>query len=132
MGIADLVARGNLSEFVVWSLVEGRLTIFGSDDMAYYHQLEVVYEDVTYIETPTSLWMPAFREATEEERLKCRWRDDDGGKLYVIEDRKGDETLVYYVAAASCSERVGMVYHYDRTDLRPGEQIAPWVRRQLG
>lgn len=131
MDINAFLDAGNLSEFVLWSLADGQLLLLGSDDLAYYHQIEVVYHGVEYIDAPTSFWRPRFRNATEEETRLFRTGKGVGRdtELYIIEDRCGGVVVTYLIAAESCSMSVGMVYHYDRANLQPGERIAHWIHR---
>jgi hypothetical protein len=133
MNINAFLDSSNLCEFVLWSLVDNELLILGSDDLAYYHQVEIAYHGLEYIEAPSSFWRPRFRDATELETRRS-WRRrvvgaDKSASLYVIEDGGDGAIETYFIAAESCVVSVGMVFHYDRPNLEPGERIAPWVRR---
>lgn len=122
----------NLSEFSIWSYEHGRLLLLASDDLAYYHLVEIAFEGVAYIDAPTTFWRPRIREATGAEAASFRASRgvEDEARVFVIEDQRGDdETSSHTIAAEGVSLDTGMVYHYDRPDLKPGERVAPWVRR---
>lgn len=131
MDVNSFLDSSNISEFVVWSFSDSRLLLLGSDDLAYYHQIEIIYHDVEYIDAPISFWKPRFRAATEEETRLFRAGKGASttASLHVIEDNSDGVITIYLIAAERCSVVTGMVYHYDRASLQPGERIASWVHR---
>ena len=130
MDINAFLEGSNLSEFALWSPAAGELLLMGSDDLAYYHQVEIHYHGVEYADAPASFWKPRFREATEQETHQFRMGEGAGtrAKLHVIEDSADGAVATYLVAVERCALAIGMVYHYNRPSLQPGERLAPWVR----
>ena len=45
-------------------------------------------------------------------------------------DRGPEQSMTYFVAASRVTTRAGMVYHYSRSNLKPGKRIAEWVMNQ--
>jgi hypothetical protein len=112
------------SEFRVLAEGGGRLVLMGSFDLDYYHDVEVTFHDVrscgdpAELHAPGELRWPQLHDAgpAGETRRRCVI-EDDGGRHVVV--------------AGGVSAEVGKVYPYDRgRELRPGERIAPWVRRR--
>ncbi|UQA63220.1 hypothetical protein [Polyangium aurulentum] len=128
--VNEFLRGSNICEFSLWSFNEGRLLVLGSDDLAYYHVVEIVFEGVEYIDASTSLWEPRFRNATavEAEAFWAAKGVKGEVELYVLEEEFDGKFTKHFVAAESMHVSTGMVYHYERENLKPGERIAPWVR----
>ncbi len=125
----ELRESTNTCDFEVLSFSDARLFIIGSFDLDYYHEVEIAFEDVVYIELPTYFNRPALRAATPEEANAYAYLGLDPTEyLYVIEEDPYVDSRKYYVAARSVSARKCMVYHYRREELKDGEEIAPWVK----
>ncbi len=126
----EMLATTNTSDFLVFSFNDSRLLILGSFDLVYYHEIEIVFEGVSYIGLPASFDRPRLRFATpDEERLFAFLGLDDRDRVYVVEPDSESGEGKHYVVAQRVVARKCMVYHYQREDLKPGEEIAPWVHQ---
>jgi hypothetical protein len=126
--LESLRASSNTSDFELRGYDGSRLLIIGSFDLAYYHEVEIEFEGVSYIELPTSFNQPRLRVATAEESKRLRFLDlSPPEKLYVIESDADSDGQSFYIAAERVRARRCLVYHYRRENLQEGEEIADWV-----
>jgi hypothetical protein len=115
------------------------LLIAGSFDFCYYHEIEVIFHEVSYISLPASFGEPHFRRASPVEVIEVgkqmgqqvsnlvAWDTEE--VVFCIEATT-DYTLnrlPFFVVARSVSWREGRVFYYEREHLKEGERIAPWV-----
>jgi len=126
--LESLRSSSNASDFEVQAYDGSRLLIVGSFDLAYYHEVEIEFEEVAYIELPTQFSDPRLRIATAEESARLRFLDlSPPEKLYAIDADPDVDGQTFFIAAESVRARRCMVYHYRREELKDGEEIAPWV-----
>jgi hypothetical protein len=95
-----------------------RLLIVGDHDLSYHHQVELIFFDVQHIKCDVEFYDPVFQLlgpchcGCGSQRIGIR---ADGGS--------------FEITAAGYQIVTGLVFHYDRENLQPGERIAPWVKR---
>jgi hypothetical protein len=107
--VNKLVAAGCF-EFSISSFDGQRLLIVGSRDLCYYHNVELVFDEVTYINCPVDFHDPQFAKGQE--------------RFFEIQ-AEGEN---FSIAASAVSIDICTVFHYDRGELlQPGERIADWV-----
>lgn len=124
----ELRESSNTSDYQILSFNDSRLFVIGSFDLDYYHEVEIAFEGVSYIELPTVFNWPTLRAATPDEANAYAYLGlDQTEYLYVIEEDPYVDSRKFYIAARSVSARRCMVYHYRREGLKDGEEIAPWV-----
>lgn len=83
---------------------EGVLVVRGSRDFCYYHNAEIRFVGVEYMELPASFCHAHFRAATPEETEALRRRVEFEGKLFcIVEEHDSPEERVRYVVASSAS-----------------------------
>ena len=130
--INEIVKTTNTTDFCVESLVNGTLLITGSCDHAYYHELEIRFLKVDYMSLPTFFDYPELSIATDEQRdLKPEIDVVETALLFVIhEDPQFNGGQTHYVVAEQLEITEGIVYYYQRENLKPGERIADWVERE--
>ena len=127
--IAELVA-GGISDFRVERFDSVNLLVIGSFDLVYYHDVQVEFADVQYIDCPTYFMDPHFRVGGDTERRQLEQRGVDvDGTVYIIDADAGRGRVSFSIVARDVRVSQAKVYHYDRKDLEPGESIAPWVKR---
>lgn len=108
----------------------GSFAIACSDDLTYYHTIEIVFADVLFtycrydfhIDTAKGLFVtsePSKLPITLNQRLL-----NDGYKLYTIEDEDG---AIYCIASKELSISYDSVLRYSRPDLQPNQRIADWI-----
>ncbi|HEX8395104.1 MAG TPA: hypothetical protein VF665_22345 [Longimicrobium sp.] len=104
------------SDFAVLTRDDERMVLIGGFDLDYYHDVQVTFHGVVSTECPEFLYTPHFHDAGAEGEHRH----------FVVRDEEGE----YHVVARGVDVQRGKVFHYDRGNLlRPGERIAPWVRR---
>jgi hypothetical protein len=121
------------AEYRVLSFDGSRLTIAGSRDLSYAHNVEVEFSEVSFISCPTDILEPTFRCATgDEAKTVGRLVSIDAGETLVAIDAGSSGSLerqVYFILAEGVRVSQGTVYYYERENLQPGERIAEWVKR---
>lgn len=120
------VADTNVDQFEIAPGQRGELILMGSDDLAYYHQVELVFASCSFVSLPWRFDEPRFRPATPEERRRCPIPPDEEDCVIAIETPDVDG-VVFMVCAQDLWVTYGMSYHYRRANLAPGETVAPWV-----
>jgi len=131
--INEIVTTTNTTDFVVHSYCRDTLLLTGSFDHSYYHELEIHFHAVSYIGLPIyNLDSPHISVATEAERKHYAHLElDNSDMLFTIHndpDFRGGHR--YCVAAERIEIVEGMVFYYVRENLKPGERIADWVKRE--
>lgn len=129
--INEIVETTNTTDFRLESFIGDSLLLIGSFDLSYYHQLEVRFDGVSFIGLPIDgIDSPKFSVAAKEERKAHSHLDLDADDVLfrVHHDPNFNGGTVYYVAAKRLSISEGMVYHYQRNNLKEGERIADWVK----
>ncbi|MGD1838594.1 MAG: hypothetical protein ACPKPY_11130 [Nitrososphaeraceae archaeon] len=126
--------RTNITEFEILNLsINGVLTIIGSFDSSYNHDIEIYIKNPSYISLPKYFEYPTFRRATEQEkqdleRERLFSNGIDGTVICVELDKALDEAFEkHYIIAEDFSYKFGVVYHYKRDNLKEGERIAEWI-----
>ncbi|MBL7950883.1 MAG: hypothetical protein JNM62_04130 [Flavobacteriales bacterium] len=131
--INQLVRAQEWFDFHVVECDFRKLVVGGSEDLTYYHKLEVVFENVFFFSgvisgwgTDTSKPMITIPEGEELRELNMRFEIQVGYQLFVIlpEDFKNK----IYVAAERLSYNTDTVFYYQRPDLKENERIARWVK----
>lgn len=115
--VNEMSASG-ISEFRIHLDFESRLVIFGSFDLDYYHDIEITFTGVQSIDCPVEIRWPQFYDPGPPGELR----------QFVIVDRWDD---THEIVARDVSVEIGKVYHFDHGQvLKPGERLAPWVKRR--
>ncbi|GAB5517712.1 hypothetical protein [Rhodopirellula baltica] len=125
-----VVANTNTSDFQLQSFNSVNALLIGSFDLCYYHEIELEFHEVSYINLPTiGLCSPRFAIAESNIRTAHAYLElDDTDILFEIINDPDFSGQRYYIAAENLTVREGLVYHYQRDELKDGERIAPWVK----
>jgi hypothetical protein len=125
--VTKLVESTNITDFSVSRFDGSSLLLIGSSDLSYYHEAEVLFTDVFYIQLYTPcLWSPRLRYAKAEEVAQFPHLEiDQGERLFAISSYSHEPRPIYFIGARDVEGR-SMVFHYHREDLQPGEEI--WDR----
>ena len=110
--VNELSAAG-VSEFQIASFDGYKLVIIGSFDLAYYHDIEVVFKDVSHINCPTDFRDPKFAVGAKAEE----------GRRFRIETDEGD----FEIHAAGVEVSIRKVYHTAHAETPPGVSEPPLV-----
>lgn len=129
----EIVRTTNTTDFRVQSYTPWRLLLIGSMDLDYYHEVELEFRGVSYVELHTlDVLNPEFAVAMPEERgaRRARLDVDADDVLFKITVWQAGRPVPppYWIVARDVELREGLVYHYARANLQAGERIASWVR----
>ncbi|GMQ64248.1 hypothetical protein [Vallitalea maricola] len=124
----EKLSNTNINDFYIINQDMFSLTLAGSFDSDYYHDVEVKFLDVEFICCPNHFTADSFRIATENEIYKLgevtNIKDSEGLAICMEDTSWGDK---YYMIAHSIEVSWGTVFYYMRENLGEGQRIANWV-----
>lgn len=122
--LVEALVSSNIFCYVFLRFEQGNLLIAGSLDLSYYHQVELWFEDVSYLQLTTAQIIGMkLRLATVEERQQVDPEElEDGHQLFVLYEGDPASSPLYFIGARTVKARKCMVYYGKRQDLRPGEE----------
>ncbi|MFU0912485.1 hypothetical protein [Kluyvera intermedia] len=124
--IIDDIKKHNWKEswldFSVFLYERNRLIIVGSDDLSYYHTLEIMVEVPSYISGVMD-WSCDL----DEEFIKSSTYADGSGDISVLEFYS-DSELKFKVVAEKISVNFDTVFYYKKENLNIGERLAYWIK----
>lgn len=110
----------------------GDLVVAVSEDLSYYHTLEINFHNVDFSAIKQSFSVDPgvglFKLITQEEMMRINKENGvtSGSQLFRLADEDG---AMFYVAAERITIGYDTVLHYYREDLQPGQRIASWVAK---
>ena len=109
--IADTCADG----FRIRSFDGSRMTMVGSFDHCYYHNVEVVFIEVAYCSCPTDMMDVKFRMAdrAERKRMKELLDMDEDDQVYCIEADAGVGDKTFMIVAIDATMREELVKYHE-------------------
>ncbi len=130
--VNEIVETTNTVDFRIQSYDSVNLMLTGSFDFCYYHEVELIFHEVSYISLPTDFSYPKFRKATSAEVSEI-------GKLIAVDTEEtvfcieaetsySLDKLPFFVVAEKVTLNEGLVFYYERENLKEGERIAPWIK----
>lgn len=129
--LTDELKNTNIDDFyIIHYDSSSKLTLAGSFDFSYYHDIEITFDDVSFISCPGSVFkVDTFRLATQEESKL----------LYEISHGYNEHTAIclednmfktkFFITANDLNYSLAKVYYYQRENLQPNERIADWARK---
>jgi hypothetical protein len=105
------ITEKGIDEFIIKQYDAGNLLIIGSPNIYYYHEVEIYFVSVSYINCPTSFSsLKNIRLAENDERNKYKeklqlWNED---LIVIIEDTFGEK---YYVVCEGYEYKFETVNH---------------------
>ncbi len=109
-------------DFSVFLYEQNRLIISGSDDLSYYHTLELIIDTPYYISGVMD-WSCDLNE----EFIKLSGCTDNAREMLVLEFYSEFE-LKFKVIAKKISINFDTVFYYKRENLKIGEGLAYWIK----
>lgn len=109
-------------DFSVFFYEGNRLTIAGSDDFSYYHNLEIIIENPSYISGVMD-----WSCDSNEEFIKLSIQNH-GSKIVSILEFYADNELRFKVIGGKVSGNFDTVFYYKRDNLKTNERLAYWVK----
>ncbi|WP_312116665.1 hypothetical protein [Brevibacillus reuszeri] len=105
------------------------LTLAGSFDFSYYHDIEIFFKNVSFIACPGSEFkanrIRLANEAEEEMLYKISHAYQEGVTICLEDTYFGHK---FYLSVSDLEYQVQTVYYYKRDQLKPNERIADWVK----
>ena len=130
--INEIPETTNTTDFRIQSFDSVNLLLTGSFDFSYYHEVEVKFQEVSYISLPADFSHPHFRRADEAEIASIRkivaLESEDIVFCIEAETSGSLDRLPFYVVAEKMTVTEGTVYYYEPETLKAGERIASWVK----
>ena len=128
----DAIIRSNpFFDLYVYSYDTDKLIIAGSQDLTYYHTLEIIFEDVLFVsgkftKLSTDKKSPIISMPENSKFLNIKYEIEQGYNLFRIsvEDLKNN----FFVAAKSISFNNDTVYYYNKKNLNRSERLAYFVK----
>lgn len=133
--IDSIIRRNAWFDFHVYSYDGYRMIITFSKDLTYYHNLEIIFEDIFYastffneLHTDLTKTVVEIPEPKLNKELNLEFEIEEGYQIIIIhtEDYKND----IYIAAKSLSYNTDIVYYYDRKNLVNNERLADFVQKE--
>lgn len=132
--LQDTLSKMNIYEYQILELSRSNvLTILGSMDFCYYHEIEIYIYNPSFISIPYRFSEAIFRAATDNEidilKEKLTVTEVSAKVLCVELDKLllGEKCEKHFIVAEEISFKEEIVYHYKRENLKDGESIADWV-----
>lgn len=124
------IEQRNISDFSILGFDNNNtLTLAGSFDFSYYHDIEIMFKNVSFLSCPSSFFKAnRFRLANEEEQKHILALSHGYSEGFVICLEDTDFQHRFYLSAEDIDYVVGTVYYYKREQLLPHERIADWVK----
>lgn len=128
--IQRVIDNRNINDFYIMDYGrEETLTLAGSFDFSYYHDIEIKFKNVSFIACPGSVFIVnRFRLATEEEDAMIQ-KISHGyheGVTICLEDTVFDHQ--FFLVVSDIEYVVQTVFYYKRENLQPNEKVADWVK----
>lgn len=106
----------------------------GSTDFSYYHQLEIVFEDIFFVFGNFSTWgsdteKQVFGFPDNEDELITRFNIEQNYQLF--EFRQDGLDNDFLIASNTLTYNKDRVYYYQRENLQPNERLADFVDKKL-
>lgn len=109
-------------DFSVFLYKKNQLVIVGSDDLSYYHTLEIIIENPSYINGVMD-WSCSL----DEDFIKSSTYID-GSRESLLLEFYSDSELKFKITAEKISINFDMVFYYKKENLNIGERLAYWVK----
>lgn len=120
-------------DFDVYRYDGYRLTVVGSTDFSYYHQLEIIFEDVFFVFGNFSTWgsdteKRVFGFPDNEAELITRFNIEQDYQLFEFRQDGLDNDFI--IASNTLTYNTDKVYYYPKDDLQPNERLADFVNKR--
>lgn len=124
----------NINDFYIIGMNRNHdLLMLGSFDFSYYHELELIFYDVTYINCPTSgFTINRLRVASEEEvtKLEKIIQDSCNGCIIALEDINSNNC--FYIMTNRIEFNFQLVKYYNDLGKQiEGQVISNWARERI-
>jgi hypothetical protein len=130
--INGLIRKELWFDFHVFKYDGRSLTIAGGPDLCYYHQLEIIFENVFFFHGFFAEWksdtsQPVFVLPDNEVQLSLQFEIEEGYMLFMFRTEDCENDVI--IAAEKISYNTDTVFYYLRENLGDNERIADFVKR---
>ncbi len=120
--------KNGVGKFIVISNNGYNLTLAGSFDIYYYHEIEITFEDIDFVSCPGGVfYINKFRKATDEEILELANHIKGYAKRGFVVCMENRHNEKFFVVAHGINYKWVTEYYYKRENLQTNEKIAKWV-----
>ena len=131
--INEIIQKETCFDFHILSFDGHRLIIGGSIDLTYYHNLEVVFEDIFFVSSFFKKWQSntkqtVFKIPDNEIQLNEKYEIEQDYQLFMFQTEYFKNDVL--IAANSISYNTDKVFYYDKSDLKSNERIAEFVKNK--
>lgn len=124
------LARTNIQHYYIYNYTSRpSLVLAGSFNFSYYHNIEITFNEVSFVTCPGGIFtVELFRLATEDElkRLNVFSYGYNDTPTICLEDQTFK--TAFFISAAEVNYTLQNVYYYKREPLAENERIADWVK----
>jgi hypothetical protein len=125
------LCKTNIDRFAIINSNRDSLTLAGSFDFCYYHEIEIEFLDVEFIFCPGGIFSVNCIRVASETEINELSKSLNGyskrGFVVCLENRFKEK---FYIISQQVNYRWGMVYYYLRENLQDGERIAEWALKE--
>lgn len=109
------------------------LTIAGSDDLTYYHTLEINFANIFFVSgyfegLHSDTTKTVFQQPENVKESNEKYEIEVGYQLFIFKTSDYKNDIV--IAAKEIKYNTDTVFYYDRPDLKDNERIADFVKRK--
>lgn len=120
-------------DFHVFHYDGHRLVVAGSIDLCYYHEMEVIFENVFFIRGFFNGWhsdtsKPVFIQTDNVSTFNTEFEIEQGYTLFIFKTEDYEKDVI--IAAEKVSFNTDTVFYYERDDLEGNQRIADFVKRR--
>lgn len=131
--IDQIIRKNKWFDFHVLQYDGHKMIIGGGADLTYYHNLELIFEDIFFVSayfngwhTDTSKPVIEIPDSSLIQDLNTKFDIEQGYQLFIIhtEDYSND----IYIAAKNLTFNTDTVYYYEREGLKENERLADLIK----
>jgi hypothetical protein len=120
-------------DFEILGYKKNDLTVIGSTDFSYYHNIEIHFKDVFLIhchsewKSDTSKSIIEIIQGNTAKKINIENKIEQGYTLFKLIPEDMYEDSFFYIAARDLEYNTDCVLYYKKEDLKDNERIADWV-----
>jgi hypothetical protein len=129
--INDFLKKEMWFDFELLDYSKNCLTVVGSTDFSYFHNIEISFKDVFYIScnvewrSDTSENIIEIEQGDEARKINVANKIEQGYTLFKFIPEDNDS--FFYISAKEVEYNTDCVFYYKKDNLKDNERIASWV-----
>jgi hypothetical protein len=131
--INDFLKKEMWFDFEMLEYKKNILTVVGSTDFSYSHNIEIYFKDVFSIhcnsewKSDTSKNIIEIVQGDTAKKINIENKIEQGYTLFKLIPEDMNEESFFYIAARDLEYNTDCVLYHKKTDLKDNERIADWV-----